>query len=105
MASLLFESPFIGLEKLVFQGAGHNNSSETKPEITSSAQKQTMEDAESVEKTNNDSKTNQLRSQNGNIQENKNTTTTSRDFRKLRSNPKFLLNELKKISCKFQGAA
>ena len=58
-----------GLEKLVFQGAGRNNSSETKPEITSSAQKQTMEDAESAEKTNNDSKTNQLLSQNINIQE------------------------------------
>ena len=70
LASLLFESPFIGLEKLVFQGAGRNNSSETKPEITSSAQKQTMEDTESAEKTNNDSKTNQLLSQNINIIEN-----------------------------------
>ena len=72
LASLLFESPFIGLEKLVFQGAGRNNSSETKTEITSSAQKQTIEDAESVEKTNNDSKTNQLLSQNENVKENGN---------------------------------
>ena len=63
LASLLFESPFIGLEKLVFRGAGRKNISERKPEVASAAQKQT-EDCEPVEEPISPTRT-QLVTQNG----------------------------------------